>query len=352
MIANRSSHRRTSLWLTGLLAMVVGGGLMALPAPALAQQRNDGVKVDLAARSDNPRDHKAEEAGAKKKTEEKHAPELPNIAFVISAFAKDTKIGKYLHNHGNWWVVRPVFSLFVTLVFLVIGIRIYRKRSIRPSRFQVLVEMIVESLDNMICGILGRQIGRRYLPFLGGMFIYILCLNLSGLIPLFMSPTAGHGFLSSGMLVPTCTTALALCTLVVTQYTSFRLNGVKGVLLHWCSSPTDAVTWIIGIIFIPLHVFSDLVVKPLSLLLRLFGNIYGEDVLLGSMLMLGIMMVQFLPNHGIPIGVPLQLPFMFLATLTSTIQSLVFTLLSTIYILMVLPHGDHDEDHEEAHAHA
>ena len=88
---------------------------------------------------------------------------------------------------------------------------------------------------------------------------------------------------------------------------------------------------------------EDLIIKPGSLALRLFGNIFGEDVLLGSMLMLGISMLAF--TH-LPVGIPLHLPFLFIALLASTIQALVFTLLSAIYIYLALPHHD-DEEHEE-----
>lgn len=371
MIANRSPQRRsperrTPVWLATVLSVAVCGGLTAYPAPAAAHDEaptRQGVhghdhdhghgQADLRpGRELDESKKKGKEA--KKDDHGGHPPELPNIAYAIGTFAKDTGFGKFLGNHGNWWVVRGLFSLLIPLLFVVFLSRMYRNRSLRPSRFQTVVEMVVEAFDNLVSGILGKEVGRRYLPFLGSLFIFILSANLLGIVPLGMSPTAGFGLLSSGFLVPTCTTALALCTLLVTQYTSFKLNGIKGVILHWCGNPTDAVTWVIGIIFIPLHIFSDLIVKPLSLLLRLFGNIYGEDVLLGSMLMLGIMMFSFLPANSIPLGFPLELPFMFVALLLSTIQALVFTLLSTIYIMMVLPHGDHDEDHdkhqEEAHA--
>lgn len=269
-------------------------------------------------------------------------PELPNLAEAIGAFAPDTRIGKFLGNHTNWWVVRPFFALLMVLIFVLLLTGVYKRRSVRPGRLQTAVEMVVEALDNLICGILGRDVGRAYLPFLGGLFLYIVSLNVFGLFPLAMSPT---NFIAT-------TAALAICTFLVTQYTAARRLGGKGILLHWLGNPTDVVTWAVGlIILLPLHIVEEFV-KPVSLALRLFGNIFGEDVLLGSMLTLGIMILSFLPKHGIPLGFPLEVPFMFLALLTSTIQALVFALLSTIYVLMVLPHEDHEEHHEKAGAHA
>lgn len=282
-------------------------------------------------------------AGEHKAAHHEGPPELPNLAEAIGAFAPETRVGKFLGNHNNWWVVRPFFALLMVLIFVLLLTGVYKKRSVHPGRLQTAVEMVVEALDNLICGILGRDVGRAYLPFLGGLFVYIMSLNLFGLFPLAMSPTSFYA----------TTGALAVCTVLVTQYTAFTKLGVKGVVLHWLGNPEDGVTWAVGfIILLPLHIVEDFIVKPVSLAARLYGNIFGEDVLLGAMLSMGVSILVFLPKHGIPVGLPLELPFMFLALLTSTIQALVFSLLSTIYVLMVLPHEDHDEHHEAADVHA
>jgi F-type H+-transporting ATPase subunit a len=97
-------------------------------------------------------------------------------------------------------------------------------------------------------------------------------------------------------------------------------------------------------LILPLHVIGE-IAKPLSLSLRLFGNIMGEDVLLGVFAMLGVSVLAF--TH-LPIGIPLHLPFILLSMLLSTIQALVFTLLSTIYFLQMMPH-EHEEGHGDAH---
>ena len=85
----------------------------------------------------------------------------------------------------------------------------------------------------------------------------------------------------------------------------------------------------------PLHIIGELA-KPLSLSLRLFGNITGEDVLIAVFVGLGVAILSFSP-----VGLPLQTPFYFLGLLLSTMQALVFTFLSSIYILMMLPHEEH-----------
>jgi len=100
-------------------------------------------------------------------------------------------------------------------------------------------------------------------------------------------------------------------------------------------------------LFFVLHIIGELA-KPVSLALRLFGNILGEDILLGAFLMMGLMVTAAIGGDHLPAwspGIPLHFPFLFLVLLTSTIQALVFSLLTTIYILLVLPH---DEHHDEA----
>ena len=95
------------------------------------------------------------------------------------------------------------------------------------------------------------------------------------------------------------------------------------------------------IVYLPIHLIGELA-KPLSLSLRLFGNITGEDVLLAVFVGLGVAAMSFI---HVPVGIPLHLPFIFLALLVSLIQALVFTLLSTIYFLMMLPHHEGESAH-------
>jgi F-type H+-transporting ATPase subunit a len=80
----------------------------------------------------------------------------------------------------------------------------------------------------------------------------------------------------------------------------------------------------------------------LSLALRLFGNITGEDILIAAFTGIGIMALSFMHS---PVGLPFQFPFYFLGLLLSTIQALVFTSLSAIYIFLMLPHHHEGAEH-------
>jgi F-type H+-transporting ATPase subunit a len=112
-------------------------------------------------------------------------------------------------------------------------------------------------------------------------------------------------------------------------------------ILHFAGNPRSAVEWAMVPLLMPIHVIGELA-KPVSLSLRLFGNIMGGETLLAVFMGLGISILAF---AHLPVGIPLHVPFMFLELLTTLIQALVFTLLSTIYFALIMPHHEHEEGH-------
>jgi F-type H+-transporting ATPase subunit a len=253
---------------------------------------------------------------------EQEEPELPNLIRVVVGFLPEgSRLAHFLEEWENL-----VFSLLSVIILGVVVSAASRRATMVPGGLQNVVEFLVEKLDEFICGILGPH-GRRYVPFLGTLFIYILFMNLFGLVPFMKSPTADLNQ----------TLALALCVFVYVQYTGIRNFGVGGYIFHMAGEPRDPISFALIPIMLPLHIIGELA-KPLSLSLRLFGNITGEDVLIVIFVTLGIGLLGFM---HLPIGVPLQVPFIFLAILTSTIQALVFMLLSTVYFLMMMPHDEH-----------
>ena len=250
--------------------------------------------------------------------------ELPNFITVIYHYAIGTSVGEFLHKWENM-----IFS-FLVIGFLVLVARLASKNpKLIPSGLQNFVELIVEELEKFIVGILGPR-GKKFVPFLGTLFLYILCMNYLGLIPFMKAPTANINQ----------TVALALCVFLYVQYTGLKENGPLGYIKHLLGSPESVMQWVLSPLMFVIHIIGELA-KPLSLSLRLFGNITGEDILIFIFVGLGVGMLSF--SH-LPIGVPLQIPFYFLALLTGFIQALVFMLLSTIYFAMMLPH-DEEEHH-------
>jgi len=248
-------------------------------------------------------------------------PELPNIITVIYDQFGSTAVAQFLHHWENVF-----FSLLIAL-FLGITCHVAsRKPKLVPRGLQNFLEMIVEGLSNFVCGILGEE-GKKYVPFLGTLFIYILCMNLFGLVPGMKSPSSSIN----------TTAALAITVFVYVQYTGIRKLGVIGYLDHFAGRPRDIIGIALVPLMFPLHIISELA-KPLSLSVRLFGNILGEDVLIAVFVGLGVGIVAFM---NLPLGVPIHFPFVFLAMLTSAVQALVFAALSTIYFLMMFPSEEH-----------
>jgi F-type H+-transporting ATPase subunit a len=250
--------------------------------------------------------------------------ELPHLITILNQYLGGTSVGAFLHRWEN-----VIFSTIIILVLVFISRLASRNPQLIPSGLQNVTEMIVEGLEKFIVGVIGPG-GRKFVPFLGTLFVYILFMNLAGLVPFMKASTSSVN----------TTIALALCVFCYVQFTALKENGIRGYIDHLMGQPRNALQWSFVPLMLPIHIIGELA-KPLSLSLRLFGNVTGEDILILIFVGLGVTIMSF--SH-LPIGIPLQLPFIFLAILTSFIQALVFMLLSTIYFAMMLPHeeGEHD----------
>jgi F-type H+-transporting ATPase subunit a len=252
--------------------------------------------------------------------EEGEAHELPNFITVLYHYLVGTTVGEFLHKWEN-----VIFSLLIA-GFIILVVRLSsRNPQLIPGKLQNLIELVVEELEKFIVGILGPR-GKEFVPFLGTLFLYILCMNYFGLIPLMKAPTANINQ----------TAALAICVFLFVQYTGIKENGIRGYFFHLLGEPRSGVQYALAPLMFLLHVLEEFI-KPLSLAFRLFGNITGEDILIFIFVGLGVGLTSF---AHLPVGIPLQIPFYFLALLTGFIQALVFMLLSTVYLAMVLPHED------------
>lgn len=262
---------------------------------------------------------------------------LENLGKLVIAniWGKDA-----VYKYKDW--IDPAFSLIVALILALFFISVSRSlRDRDPTRKQMFAELIVGGLYGVFHEILGNQ-ARRYAPYLGTLFLFIFCNNLFGLIPLSHSSTAS--FVNT-------TLGLGLCTFFYVQYIGIKENGLGGYLYHFAGQPKSPVEWVFAILIFPLEVMGELI-KPVSLSLRLFGNIFGEKTLIAVMVTLGVqLMHHVLTGFGagalapwLP-GFPLHIPFYAIGLIGSTVQATVFTLLSTIYISLMLPHDHAEEAH-------
>ncbi len=218
-----------------------------------------------------------------------------------------------------------LFSWVVIGLLTGVALLALRRKALVPGRLQNAVELVLEELDGLLVGILGPR-GRPYVPFLGTVFLYIFAMNMIGLVPGMKSPTSNIN----------TTVALGLTVFFYVQFVAVKQNGLLGYLDHLAGRPRDLTMWLLLPLMLPLHVIEELV-KPVSLSVRLFSNIFGEDSVIAAFVLYGVLIMSLIK---VPVGLPIQLPFMLLGLLLGTIQALVFTLLATIYIVLVLPHEE------------
>ena len=341
------SHR----WRAGLAALALavgtwfalgaltraGGAPATAPASsAVAQAETHGSAAPAethATATAEPSGEASEKAEASPKQEKEEG--FTNIIALLASAFPHAAWANFLEHYEVL-----VFSLFIALILLLVAFLASRNPQLIPSGLQNGVEWVVEGLSSFFIDILGPKQGPRFVPFLGTLFIYILAMNLFGLIPFMHSPTASLNV----------TVALALTVFVYVQFIGFKELGPLGWLDHMLGSPRDLTGWLLAPLMLPIHVLGELA-KPISLSCRLFGNIFGEDMLLVAFASLGVTM---LPFKQLPFGIPMHALFFPLALLGSALQAMVFTVLSSIYILLMLPHEHHDEHEHEAgaqHAH-
>lgn len=247
--------------------------------------------------------------------------ELANWITLLSEKWHGQPWADFLHHWENVF-----FAWIIAFGLVTAALLGTQRRKEVPGPFQNLLEAVVEGLERFIVDVLGER-GKKFVPFIGTLFLYILCQNLIGIVPGMKSPTSSLN----------TTVALAVTVFFYVQWTGLRENGIIGYIDHLMGSPRDLVGWIMVPLNLPLHILEEFI-RPLSLSLRLFGNILGEDSLIAAFVGLGIAALAF---AHLPFGIPLQFPFMLLALLTGTIQAVVFSLLSTIYISLMLPHEEH-----------
>jgi F-type H+-transporting ATPase subunit a len=199
---------------------------------------------------------------------------------------------------------------------------------------ELLVQLVVSQSDQII----GKQ-GRKYVPYFATFFFFILLSKLLGLLPGFGSPTANLN----------TTVGLALCSFIGYNVIGVREQGAS-YFKHFVGPMTSLpgsslfsklaflpVLLLSVIFFFILEAFSH-GFRPVSLSLRLFGNMMGDHEVIGAFIGLTKLVV--------PVA------FYAMGTLVSVIQAFVFTLLSMIYVALAISHG-HDEEHghEEHQSH-
>jgi len=206
--------------------------------------------------------------------------------------------------HEAWFHVGPVpvtgpvvVTWGIMAALLALAIVLTRNLTLRPSRGQEVVELIVSTIDSQIRDTMQAAPG-PYRPLIGTIFLFVLTANWSSLIPGVEPPTAA---------IET-DAALALIVLVAGVWHGIRTQGIKGYL-HTFAEPS----WVM----IPLNVFEQ-ISRTFSMIIRLFGNIMSGVFIIAIVLSLA--------------GLLVPVPLMALDLLTGAVQAYIFGVLAMVFI--------------------
>ena len=189
------------------------------------------------------------------------------------------------------------------LVIALLSLIVKKNLKERPGKFQNIIETGIEYLDNFFSDILGKKKSRKYFTFLASLFIFIIFSNYSGLIP-------GVG-LTDYVKAPTASLSVTAALGVVT-FLFLQISGIRHNAKHYFKHFVKPMFFML-----PLLVLDE-IIKPASLALRLYGNIFGEETVTEEL------------YHIFPIGAPVVM--MVLSLLFCALQAMVFTMLVSIYL--------------------
>lgn len=199
------------------------------------------------------------------------------------------------------YIMLALVTTLLILIFFRLATRVIR---FFPSPMQSFLEMVYKFFRNLIDDAIGPE-GRQFLPALGTIGIFIAMSNLIGLFPELGSPTANLNV----------TAGCALFTFVYYHVQGVRRHGAMGYLKHFLGP-----AWWLSWLFFPIEVVSHFS-RLLSLSMRLFGNIFGEDLVIIIVASISPIYLFFSP-----------LPMMAMAVFTSLLQAFIFVMLSSIYL--------------------
>lgn len=213
-----------------------------------------------------------------------------------------------------------VFGTLLVLTLVIIGGLAYRSATskpgddaiVPPSKFNLrnLMEMFTDAVLDIATGVMGPENARRYLPLVGTLAFFIFFSNCLALIPGFIPPTAT---LKTNV-------ALALTVFFLTHAFGVRQHGL-GYFKHFLGP-----VWYLAWLMLPIEIVSHLA-RPLSLSLRLLGNMAADHKVVSSFFVL------------VPVLLPV--PFLILGVLVAIVQTLVFCLLTMVYIQGAVAHEEH-----------
>ena len=214
-------------------------------------------------------------------------------------------------------ITNLTLSMFAAaVVFLTLFILLALKPKIIPGKRQVVMEALLMFIKrNLVYSMIGRKEGERWVPLIGGIFIFVLANNLIGLIPGAYTPT-------SNPMVPV---TLAIIVFFTVQITNIRMHGFKGAARTL--APAAVPSWMY-VIVVPIEAIS-MIAKPFSLFIRLTANMLAGHTIIFVLFGLILYFKSYL--IALPV-VPFAVIMTIFEIFVSAIQAYIFAVLSAMYI--------------------
>jgi len=210
-----------------------------------------------------------------------------------------TFLGLINHSHGFIFVSHMVL---VGIIVLVLAKFATSKLQLVPSGMQNLMEAYLEGVISMGRDVVGEKLARKYLPLVATIGLIVFFANVIGIIPGFESPSSNINM----------TLLLALVVFFYYNFEGIRVNGVAKYFGHFMGPMA-----VLAPLMFPIEIVSHLS-RVISLSFRLFGNIKGDDMFLGVMLMLAPWLIPMVPFA--------------LLTFMAFLQTFIFMILTYVYL--------------------
>ncbi len=225
--------------------------------------------------------------------------------------------------HDNYWFTKITFLVWVAVAAIIIFFLVsYRKPELVPTKKQWLAESIYGFVRNNIAVEMIGPKGVAFAPYLTTLFMFILLNNFWGIVPFVqLSPNSHIAFPA----------ILAVVSYVMFIYVGIRKHGFVKYLKHSLIPPAPGF---ILPLLIPIEFFSNFLVRPFSLAVRLFANMFAGHILLLVFTLGGFAMISATPLLA-PVSIlswVLSIALTFLEFLVICLQAYVFTVLTASYV--------------------
>jgi F-type H+-transporting ATPase subunit a len=216
-----------------------------------------------------------------------------------------------------------ISTVIAGAILLLLGFYMRSRLSVRkPGKVQLFFELVTDQVEKQVEDSMGIRTAPWAVPLAFSLFLFILIANWLALIPTkeYVPPPASD---------PNLTYALALLGIITMHVAGVRKNGAK-YYAHLFEKPR---------VLAPLRIVEE-VIKPVTLSLRLFGNIFAGTIMLALIAALPAF-ILWLP----------EVVWKLFDAFIGLIQAFIFGLLTVLYLSSIKPHEEHGEDHEPAESH-